>query len=188
MIIVPHISIQTQMNEKNLNGMVRLIRYILASSLLIEGAGALLLSIRFVPEFGMFKGIFYGVFHSISAYCNAGFDLFGDSLIGFQKDYFVLLTISFLIITGGLGFSVYASIMMYFREKKRLNIHAKVVLVSTIVLLTIGTVLFFFLEEKNPGTIKHLSGSEKLLNSFFHSVTLKTAGFRKFKHYIFFCK
>ena len=77
------ISIQTQMNEKNLNGMVRLIRYILASSLLIEGAGALLLSIRFVPEFGMFKGIFYGVFHSISAYCNAGFDLFGDSLIGF---------------------------------------------------------------------------------------------------------
>ncbi len=171
------ISIQTQMNEKNLNGMVRLIRYILVSSLLIEGVGALLLSIRFIPEFGVLKGIFYGVFHSISAYCNAGFDLFGDSLLGFQKDYFVLLTISFLIITGGLGFSVYASIMMYFRKKKRLNIHAKVVLVSTIILLTTGTVLFFFLEEKNPGTMKYLSGSEKLLNSFFHSVTLRTAGF-----------
>lgn len=169
--------LQSTFNEPALKGMVRMLRYILFSSLFVEGIGALLLSWVLVPHYGVTKGIVYAIFHSISSYCNAGFDLFGDSLYPFRENPWILLIISTLIILGGLGFSVYYAIKMRFSEKKRLTLHAKVVLLFTFALLLIGTVLFYVLEYDNPLTIGTLLPRDRWINAFFQSVTTRTAGY-----------
>ncbi len=173
--------IRESLNVTSFSGLVRLSLWFGGIALLIELAGAALLSIRFIPMFGVGKGIRYSLFHSISAFCNAGFDLMGgfNSLTGFQCDPLVLLTLSALILLGGLGFAVIAEFLQYRREVRRLSLHTKLVLIVSGTLLVLGTIVFLLLEWDNPATLGsgELNTGEKLLNAFFESVTLRTAGF-----------
>ena len=169
--------IQEQMGSTKLSGMVKLIRYVIFSTFLIEGLGAMLLSFTFVPKFGL-KGIYYSIFHSISAFCNAGFDVLGEnSLESFNTNPYLLLIVSFLIILGGLGFHVYIDISNFRFNYKKYSLHTKIVLVMTLGLLIFGTIAFFVLEYSNAKTLKNLNFFDKITNSFFQSVTTRTAGF-----------
>lgn len=169
--------IKEQMGVSRLSGMVKLIKYVIYSTFLVEFIGSILLSFVFVPKYGL-KGIFYSVFHSISAFCNAGFDILGDnSLASFSKSPYFLTVISLLIIIGGIGFNVYIDILKLKFNFKKYSIHSKIVLVMTFSLLLIGTVLFFILEYYNDSTIENFNFKDKLFNSFFQSVTTRTAGF-----------
>lgn len=163
-------------------GIVRLTRRVLLGTLAFEGAGAVLLATRFVPRVGLWKGIKMGVFHSVSAFCNAGFDLIGTpdnpfaSLTGYADDVLVNLTIMALIVIGGLGFFVWGDIW----DKRRfrcLRLHTKLVLITTAVLLCAGFALTLLFEWHNPQTLGTMPVQEKLLAASFQSVTLRTAGF-----------
>lgn len=156
------------------------IRSIFLTTFLVEGLGAFLLSFRFVPEFGWGRGIFTSIFLAISAFCNAGFDNFGSSsLVTFQTDPLINLVIAGLIITGGLGFMVWFDLATHFdkKKKRRLRFHTKLVLFLTAGILLFGTVSTLFTEWHNPGTIGNLSVPEKVLVSFFQTVSMRTAGF-----------
>ena len=169
--------IREQMGSTKLSGMVKLIRYVIFSTFLIEGLGAILLSFTFVPQFGI-KGIFYSIFHSVSAFCNAGFDILGEnSLEGFNTNPYLLFVISFLIILGGLGFHVYIDINNFKFNFRKYSLHTKIVLVMTLGLLIFGTIVFFILEYSNSKTLKNFNFFDKIINSFFQSVTTRTAGF-----------
>ncbi|MDO5715821.1 MAG: TrkH family potassium uptake protein [Tissierellia bacterium] len=169
------ILIKEQLSSLSMKGIVRLTKYVISFSLLIELIGASFLAFRFIPLLGWQKGMIYSVFHAISAFCNAGFDLFGNSLEGFQKDYLVVLVISFLIIFGGLGFTVFLDIYNK-KNFRNFTLHTKVVLSITGMLLLIGGMGFFILEcTREP--MAGFNFGEKLLNSFFMSVTTRTAGF-----------
>lgn len=163
-------------------GIVRLTRRVLFGTFAFEGMGAILLSIRFVPRYGLAQGIKMGVFHSVSAFCNAGFDLIGTpdnpfaSLVGYADDPLVNLTIMTLIVIGGLGFFVWGDIWDK-RRFCRFRLHTKLVLTTTALLLAAGTVLTLVFEWSNPATIGNLPLPEKLLAAAFQSVTLRTAGF-----------
>lgn len=169
---------QEAMNTFNIEGLVRMVQYVLGLTFLVQLFGALLLSTQFVPDFGLKKGILYSLFHSASAFCNAGFDLFGNfnSLVGYSGNSVVILTISALIIIGGLGFTVLLEIYNY-KGSKRLSVNSKIVILITSVLLIGGTMLMFLLEFKNPETIGNMNLKNKILNSFFAAVTPRTAGF-----------
>lgn len=155
------------------------IRSIFLTTFLVEGLGAFLLSFRFIPEFGWGRGIFTSIFLAISAFCNAGFDNFGSSsLVAFQTDPLINLVIAGLIITGGLGFMVWFDLATQFdKKKRRLRFHTKLVLFLTAGILLFGTVSTLFTEWHNPGTIGNLSVPEKMLVSFFQTVSMRTAGF-----------
>ena len=164
-----------------LDGVVRLQKWVIVGSFSIEGIGALILTLRFLPEYGFAQALKWGVFHSISAFCNAGFDIFGcitpgASLMEFNTDPVVLLTLGALVIVGGLGFLVWEEVARV-RRFKRMSVYTRLVLVTTFVLLVLGTVLFAVLEWNNPETIGNMAWPDKLLNSFFQSVTARTAGF-----------
>ncbi len=155
-------------------------RSIFLTTFLVEGLGAFLLSFRFIPEFGWGRGIFTSIFLAISAFCNAGFDNFGSSsLVAFQTDPLINLVIAGLIITGGLGFMVWFDLVTQFdkKKKRRLRFHTKLVLFLTAGILLFGTVSTLFTEWHNPGTIGNLSVPEKVLVSFFQTVSMRTAGF-----------
>lgn len=153
---------------------------IFLTTFLVEGLGAFLLSFRFIPEFGWGRGVFTSIFLAISAFCNAGFDNFGSSsLVAFQTDPLINLVIAGLIITGGLGFMVWFDLATQFdkEKKRRLRFHTKLVLFLTAGILLFGTVSTLFTEWHNPGTIGNLSVPEKVLVSFFQTVSMRTAGF-----------
>ncbi|MDO5396873.1 MAG: TrkH family potassium uptake protein [bacterium] len=143
----------------------------------IEGIGAVILLIRFLPLYGV-KGIWYAVFHSVSAFCNAGFDILGsgDSIMQLNNDLTVMLTLAFLIIFGGIGFLVFEDI---YRKRlfNRLSVYSRLVLTVTAVLITAGTVIFFVMEYGNDATMADMPMWQKGVNSFFQSVTCRTAGF-----------
>ncbi len=167
-------------NTTRMNNFSFLIKKILWGTILIEFIGALLLSIRFIPLFGVGKGIYYSVFHSVSAFCNAGFDLLGSptpfsSLTAYNNDPLIILVISALIILGSLGFIVWDDITVKRFRFKKFALHTKIVLTVTFVLLISGSVLFFVFENNN--LFADMSLSDKILNSFFSSVTPRTAGF-----------
>ena len=155
------------------------IRSIFLTTFIVEGLGAFLLSFRFVPEFGWSRGIFTSIFVAISAFCNAGFDNFGStSLVAFQTDPLINLVLAALIITGGLGFMVWFDLATQLSKKKRrLRFHTKLVLFLTAGILFTGTVSTLLIEWNNPGTIGNLSIPDKLLVSFFQTVSMRTAGF-----------
>lgn len=162
----------------------RLVRRIALGTAVVESAGALLLCIRFIPDFGVGKGIYYSVWHSISAFCNAGFDLMGGvfadeqfvSLTRYATDPLVSLTIAFLIIVGGLGFCVWSDIVDAKCNVKKFRLYTKVVLLVNTLFLVVSTVLFFFFEHSNP-TYENFTLGEKWLVSFFNATTPRTAGF-----------
>ena len=164
-----------------MEGVVRLQKMVLAGSLAFEAAGALILTVRFWPEYGFAQALKWGVFHAISAFCNAGFDIFGcitpgASLMEFQSDPVVLLTLGALVVIGGLGFLVWEEIASK-RRFRDFSVYTKLVLVTTAGLLLAGWVLICVLEWNNPGTLGPMGVGDKLLGGLFQSVTLRTAGF-----------
>ena len=174
--------IQESLNQIDLSGLVKLTRYILLMTFVIEGIGALILSTVFIPQFGFIRGSWYSIFHAISAFCNAGFDLMGNvtgpysSLMYYVNNTTITLAISALIILGGLGFPVILDIV---KNKKisKLNMHSKIVLISTSILIVVGMLFILIVEYKNVGTLGNLSLKGKILSSLFQSVTIRTAGF-----------
>ena len=174
--------IQESLNQIDLSGLVKLTRYILLMTFVIEGIGALILSTVFIPQFGFIRGSWYSIFHAISAFCNAGFDLMGNvtgpysSLMYYVNNTTITLAISALIILGGLGFPVILDIV---KNKKisKLNMHSKIVLISTSILIVVGMLFILIVEYKNVGTLGNLSLKGKILASLFQSVTIRTAGF-----------
>lgn len=169
---------QEAYNQSTVAGIVRLTQYVLFVTLAIEGIAALILMTRFIPIYGWGNGIFYGIFHSVSAFCNAGFDLVGGfrSLMPFVSDPVINLTIMFLIISGGLGFAVITEIINI-RKFSKFSLHAKVVISMTILLILLGFASILMLEFNNPDTLGPLSWPQKVLAAFFQSVTPRTAGF-----------
>ena len=173
--------IQESLNQLNLSGLVKLTRYIIVMTFTIEAVGAMLLSLVFIPELGLMKGIWYSLFHSISAFCNAGFDLMGSisgeysSLTSFVSSGLVNIVACMLIILGGLGFPVMLDIINNKRYSK-LNIHSKVVINTSLILIILAFVFILFTEFNGP-VLSTLSLKDKVLSSFFQSVTLRTAGF-----------
>ncbi len=172
--------LQESVNTLQIGGIVKLTKKIIYGTIFFEGVGAILLSIRFIPMLGFVEGIYYSIFHSISAFCNAGFDLMGQfesysSLVSLHDDWIVNVTIMSLIVIGGLGFIVWDDISKNKWHFKKYMLHSKIVLVTTIVLIFGGAILFFFMENNN--TMKDMSVSGKILSSLFASVTARTAGF-----------
>src|SRR5574341_1369754 len=169
------VALQESHNLYTLGGIIRFTRAIPLLTLTIEGIGAVLLALRWIPQFGLGRGIYYALFHSVSAFNNAGFDLMGGfrSLTAFAGDPSVSLIIAALIILGGLGFTV----LMDLVHPRRTNLHAKVVLTTTAVLIGLGTVLVLAIEARNPATLGPLGLPQKILAAFFQSVTPRTAGF-----------
>jgi trk system potassium uptake protein len=169
---------QESLSQLTFSGVIRLIKYIAIVTVIIELAGAVFLSLRFIPQMGVTYGIYYSVFHSISAFCNAGFDLIGgfSSFTGYTSDLLVSLTLIILIVLGGLSFSVFADIYEKSHWKK-LALHTKLILTLTPILIILGTLVFFILERNNPTTLGNLSSEGKIIASLFQSVTPRTAGF-----------
>ena len=172
--------IQESLNESSLQGLVRLVRNVFVATFAIETMGAVLLMIRFIPVYGVIKGIYYSFFHAVSAFCNAGFDLMGQagSLTGYRGDIIVSGTIMLMIVLGGLGFQVLVDIYRK-RNFHKLKFHSKLVLCMTTVLILSGAVIFYFAEIGNVHTLGNpeLSEGSKVLMSFFQSITPRTAGF-----------
>lgn len=168
----------------SMSGVVRYVRNVILGTFCVEGAGALILFFRFLPEFGAGTALWYGVFHSISAFCNAGFDIladvsYGGSVARYVTDPVVNLTLMALIVIGSLGFSVWGEIR-HTRRFSRLSVYARLVILITLGLIFGGGALFALLEWNNPGTIGNLTPGGKILASLFQSVTLRTAGFASF--------
>ncbi len=180
--------IKESFNEFDLSGLVKVILKVIKVTLAAEVLGAMLLAIRFIPLFGFQKGIFFSLFHAISAFCNAGFDVLGPvsapyaSLGMFANEPLVILTIAFLIISGGLGFVVISHIVSPARIRSRQGIsrYARLVLMTTAALIVVGMVSVFLFEQSNPKTLGNMSFGQKLLNSLFQSVTPRTAGYATF--------
>lgn len=167
---------QEALNQLTVEGVVRLTKYVLTFTFICEGLGALLLGLRFSRDMPLGQAFYFGIFHAVSAFCNAGFSLFSANLMDYRGDLLVNLVITTLIILGGLGFSVVADIYTK-RTWQRLSLHSKVVLTTTFWLIVLGTILFMALEYTNPLSLAPLPFNEKLLASYFQAVTPRTAGF-----------
>lgn len=170
---------QESVNTLQIGGIVKLTKKMITGTLIFEGIGAVILAIRFSFMMSPGRAIFYGIFHSISAFCNAGFDLLGcygeyNSLCGFEGDWTINLTISALVIIGGLGFVVWDDISKNGIRIKKYRLHSKIVLAVTTFLLVAGTTLFMIFEWDN--TMAGMDASTRFLASFFSSVTPRTAG------------
>lgn len=171
---------QESVNTLQIGGVVRLAKKIVLGTLLFEGAGAVLLSFRFVPELGFFRGVYYGVFHSVSAFCNGGFDLMGyrepySSLAFYYDDWLVNLTVMGLIVIGGIGFIVWDDLLKNKLHFSKYRLHTKIVLVTTVALIFGGGVLFLLLERENVMDQMGIGG--RIWSALFQSVTARTAGF-----------
>ena len=169
------------LSTSDMEGVVRLQKTVILGSLSLEGLGALILTAHFWPEYGFWTALRWGVFHSISAFCNAGFDILGCitpgvSLMEFNSDPVLLLTLGALVTLGGLGFLVWEEVAEK-RRWKAFSVYTKLVLLATLVLLLAGWGLICLLEWNNPGTLGTMSTGDKLLNGLFQSITLRTAGF-----------
>ncbi|RCW41931.1 TrkH family potassium uptake protein [Paenibacillus prosopidis] len=169
--------LQEAMNQTSMEGIVRLIRRVLIYSITIELIGAALFSFRFAFDMPLGKALFFGAFHAVSLFNNAGFDIFGEyrSLTLYVSDPIVNVTAMLLIITGGLGFIVMADLMEY-RKNRKLSLHSKVVLSMTGTLIAVGTIVIFIFEFSNTKTLGSLDWGGKIMSSFFQSITPRTAG------------
>ena len=169
------------LSVNDMDGVVKLQKTVLVGSFSVEAIGALILTLRFWPEYGFVTALKWGCFHAVSAFCNAGFDILGcitpgASLMEFNSDPIVLLTLGALITVGGLGFLVWEEIASR-RSFRKCTVYTRLVLLTTLALILVGWVLTCVLEWNNPGTLGPMSVPEKLLNGLFQSLTLRTAGF-----------
>lgn len=178
------VAIQQTLDLPGIEGAKQLIQSIIALTLLIELTGAFLLMFQFVPEFGASRGIWLSIFHSVSAFNNAGFSLFRDNLMGYADSPLVIGVISLLIISGGIGYKVLMEIFLVVRDRLRkdpgrfwVSLNFKVVTTTTFLLLSVGTFAIFFSEFGNPKTLGEIDWGQKLLSAWFQSVTARTAGF-----------
>lgn len=172
--------LQESVNTLELAGVVRLVKKIVYRTFLVELLGAILLSFRFIPAFGPVKGIYFSVFHAVSAFCNGGFDLMGineaySSLVAFEGDVLVNLVIVALILIGGIGFIVWDDVVRNKWHFRKYLLHSKIVLTATMALTVGGTILFLITE--NQATLAGMNPVEKLLGALFCAVTPRTAGF-----------
>ena len=168
----------------DMEGVVRLQKWVLGGSLCLQAAGAIVLFLRFLPGYGFRQAAIWGVFHSVSAFCNAGFDILGkiapgQSMICMQSDPVVLITLMALITVGGLGFFVWEEVAAK-RSFRKFSVYTKLVLLTSLGLILAGAALTLILEWNNPATIGNMCTGDKILNAFFQSVTLRTAGFVSF--------
>ena len=169
-------TLQSALSAPQIGGIVKLTSFIFKGTIIIEMIGALLMFPSFMKDFGVTKGIYYSIFHSISAFCNAGFDLMGDvskfsSLTKYQSDVMINISIMLLILIGGLGFLVWKDMINYKFDMKRYSTQTKMVLVMSVVLVIFPSVLFFFTEFSG------LEIKTRILSSVFQAVTPRTAGF-----------
>ncbi len=176
-------------NLNSLSGLMRFLVRVFKGTLIVEGFGALMYMPAFIPQFGVLRGIWYSVFTSISAFCNAGIDIIGpDSLISYNSNGLVMFTTMLMIVLGGLGYIVWFDVLNGFRNGirhrynpiqiyKRFSEHTKLVLTLTLVLIVGGAAVIFVTEYSNPLTIGNMPLGDKILNSVFQSVTFRTAGF-----------
>lgn len=172
---------QESINYFSFSDVLKIIKNIVIATFCLETLGALLLSIRFIPLFGT-KGIYYSIFHSVSSFCNAGFDLMGIldknkpfvSMTAFNGEPVILYTMSFLIIIGGLGFTVWRD-LVYYRKIKTVTLHTRIVITVTGFLIVTGALFFLFSEHNN--TMSGFNTFEKINAAIFHSITPRTAGF-----------
>ncbi len=177
--------VQDAFNLNTMSGLAKFIKSVLIGTFIIEGLGALLYMTVFVPEFGI-KGIWFSVFTSISAFCNAGIDIIGEnSLCNYATNPMVNITTSFLVILGGIGYIVWWDVIRVIKSRatrkkrlfKHLTLHSKIAIISTLCLLIGGAMLILVCEYNNPQTIGEMSLFDKIQVSFFQSVTTRTAGF-----------
>lgn len=169
------------LSVSEMEGVVRLQKWVLLGSLTIQLTGALILFLRFLPAYGLRQSAIWGIFHSVSAFCNAGFDITGNftpgaSLILFNRDPVVCITVMALVVVGGLGFFVWEEVATV-RCFRKFSVYTKLVLLTTAMLIVGGAVLMGLLEWNNPDTLGGMDSPHKILNAFFQSVTLRTAGF-----------
>lgn len=172
--------LQESVNTLQIGGVVRLARKIIIGTFIFEGTGAVILAARFIPEYGLLKGAFYGFFHSVSAFCNAGFDLMGrnepySSFVGYYDDIVINAVIMSLIVIGGIGFIVWDDIHKNKWHVRKYMLHTKIVLLTTFVLI-FGGAWLIYLCEKNY-LMEDMTTQGKILTSLFASVTARTAGF-----------
>ncbi len=180
------ITIQESLNQDKNQGIVKMVKNIVILVFCIEFVGFLCLLPSMVNLFGWSKGIFSSLFLSVSAFCNAGFDILGTqqtafaSLAPFAQNSLILLPIMLLIVIGGIGFVVLFDIGNKFKQKKKMSFHSKIVIYVTLILIFGGAVMFAILEWNNPNTIGNMNVWDKIVNSFFQSITPRTAGFASF--------
>jgi len=172
--------IRESLNIIEFRGMVRLTKRIIYGTLFFESAGAIILSLCFIPKMGIARGVYYGIFHSVSAFCNAGFDLMGryekfSSLTGYANHPVVMTTVMLLIVIGGIGFIVWNDLYEHRLKIRKYSLHTKIVLTSTLTLIFGGALLFYIIEGNR--LFSDMTLMEKIFNSLFCSVTPRTAGF-----------
>ncbi|MDO4753931.1 MAG: potassium transporter TrkG [Bacillota bacterium] len=197
-------AIQASFNQDDIGGMIRLVKKVFKITLLFELIGAIFLAAFFyfqgmnhagtdipgisgLQDMTVFKALWLGLFHSVSAFCNAGFDIIGDSsIVPFQSGIFLNIVLMILIVSGGLGFTVWEELLLLIRNPRRhalrirlrrLSLHTKIVLIMTISLILIGWGMFLLFESSNPETLALMNHRDKGLAALFQSVTLRTAGF-----------
>lgn len=181
--------IQTAYNLENIDGMVRVIKNVSLGAFAAEGLGAVFYAFVFVPDYGWVRGIWYSIFHSVSAFCNAGIDLLGDCSLCMYRDNILINVVTItLIVTGGIGFIVWWDIKKIFEHSirirrwrgqlfKRLSVHSKAAVITTLICITAGAALIFISEYSNPDTMGGMNTGHKIMSSVFESVTTRTAGF-----------
>lgn len=167
---------QQALNQTSIGGIIKLVRNLFIFSFAIEGFAVILLSLRWIPEFGFAKGLYYSLFHAVSAFNNAGFSLFPDNLMHYVGDPVVNLVISLLFITGGIGFTVLIDLLKA-KKFRDLSLHSKLMLVSTFVINIVSMLIIFILEFNNPHTLGALTGWEQFWATYFQAVSPRTAGF-----------
>ncbi|CAM4114960.1 Ktr system potassium transporter B [Bacillus manliponensis] len=164
------------LNQTHIGGLIKLVKRVFIFSLCIELIGVIFLAIRFIPEFGVAKGLHYSIFHVVAAYNNAGFALWPDNLTRYVGDPIINIGICSLIIIGGLGFTVLIDIW-YSRSFRKLSLHSKIMIIGTIVITIISIIFMFILEYGNAKTMGSLTLGEKVWAAVFQGITPRTAGF-----------
>ena len=169
------------LSVSDMASVVRLQKWAILGSIAIQLTGALILTLRFWPDFGLEQAVIWGIFHAVSAFCNAGFDIFGKiapnaSLIIFNNDPVVCITIMALIVVGGLGFIVWEELVRV-RNFRKFSVYTRMVLIGTVFLILSGAFFIGWMEWDNPATMGNMEPWQRVLNSFFQSVTARTAGF-----------
>ena len=170
------LTLQEALNVQTMDGLIKFLKTVFKLTILLELAGAIVLAARWSTAFGPFRAVYYGLFHSVSAFNNAGFALFSDNLMSFRGDWLVNLVILGLVVTGGLGFVVLTELGMW-RATRRFSAHTRLVLAVTTFFIVGGTIVIFLLERGNARTLAALPGGEAFLASFFQAVSPRTAGF-----------
>ncbi|MCP3740870.1 TrkH family potassium uptake protein [Rossellomorea sp. BNER] len=168
--------VQQALNQTSMGGVIRLVKHLFIFSLIVESIALVLLSIKWVPEYGFGKGLYYSLFHSISAFNNAGFSIWSDSLMQYVDSPLVTIVISCLFIIGGIGFTVLTD-LWYSKSWKKLSLHTKLMILGTFLLNIIAMLVIFLIEFNNVKTMGDLTLTGKVLGSYFQAVTTRTAGF-----------